>query len=578
MKHNLILLGLFFLSFYACVDDGDRPPAQEKDDTTYYVTEPSDGSIASGVSGTYPAFMSYSSADHRLKTNVESQIGLYKDNDAISIINLTFSSSDWASQLKNLESTDGELAATLSYNGVALPYKVGVSYKGDASDSSSTKRSFNLSIDYANKDQLLNGYYTVVLNSDPKDPSYLREAVYRKCIQRYIPASQVDYVNLRINGVDYGLYVNTEYLNATFIKEWFLSSKGARWRAEPAVTGEGTTAGLYGTGYSGLNYLGDASSAYEPYYNLKNTPKDSDPYAHIAAVCKVLEKTAPEKMETEIRNVLDLDRTLWFLACENIFTDKDSYVKKGGTDFFLYWEAETGRMAPLEYDGNDTFGEKDIQWDPFYHADNAAYPLLYRLLQVPDIRQRYLAHYRTILEEVYNTGYLYNVIDTYAARIDSAIQADPKKSMTYNEFKTAVSTMKSAISQRSAFLNQHDSIAVKGLTIADVCWKVDGTIWKTPEHTDTVAVTAAISGGSASSVFLCAGTGMVGGFRRLQMYDNGSYGDAVANDGIYTALINPQATGVSVRFYIEVVRGNAARTRTYMPAGAEHDVYSYSVK
>jgi hypothetical protein len=66
----------------------------------------------------------------------------------------------------------------------------------------------------------------------------------------YIPASQVNYVRLVINGRDYGLYVNCEHINASMIKEWFLSSNGSRWRAEPAETGEGTVAGLYGTGYS----------------------------------------------------------------------------------------------------------------------------------------------------------------------------------------------------------------------------------------------------------------------------------------------------------------------------------------
>jgi spore coat protein CotH len=578
MKRTPFIVVFLLLVFYSCVDDGNYTPPEE-DDTNYIVTEPSDGSIADGVSGTFPLFMRYSDADHRLITGVVSQVGIYEEA-VIRRIDLTFSAPDWETTLQDNETSGNELAATLTYNGSILPYQVGVRYKGSLAGGEGTavKRSFNISIDYDNEDAALNGgYYTLVLNGGYEDNTFVHEAIYRHCIQKYIPASQVNYVNLHINGTDYGLYVNTEHLNGLFIREWFLSSNGSRWRAEPAVTGEGTEAGLYGTGFSGLNYLGESSVDYEPYYSLKNNSDKDIPLEDLIEVCRALEQEDPDSLELEIRKVLDLDRTLWFLACENIFTDEDGYVNKGGTDYYLYWDLETDRVTPLEYDGNDTFGEENIQWDPFFHADNDSFPLLSKLLRVPSIRQRYLAHYRTILSETYNTAYLNGVIDAWASTIDSAMQADTRQRMTYNEFKTAVTNMKSVIAQRSAFLSEHDSIAINSLTISDVSWKVDGTSWTLPTMNDTVAVTATISGGGTIGVFLCAGTGMVGDFRRLQMFDDGNHGDVTAGDGVYTALINPQSTGVRVRFYIEAVRGNASRTRTYMPAGAEHDVYSYIV-
>jgi hypothetical protein len=580
MKKLIPFLGLLILFTFSCEYDGvPRPEEEERenDDTTYTVTEPSDGSIASGASAEFPDFMFYSEPDHRLISKRESQIGLYEFSN-IPRIDITFSSDNWAETLATYESGDNELAATISYKGVALPYKVGIRYKGSSDSTDNVlKKSFNISIDYENSKQELDGYNTVVLNGAYSDNTFLHEVVYRHCINKYIPALQVSYVNLHINGVDYGLYVNSQYPNSTFIKEWFLSSKGTRWRAEPKVTGENTTAGLYGTGYSGLNYLGDASSAYEPYYDIKKSHKD-DPYADIIAVSRALEYTEADSMESKINKILDLDRTLWFLACENIFTDKDSYIKKGGTDYYLYWEVETGRLVPLEYDGNDTFSPSDINWDPFYHMDDSRFPLLNKLLTVPSIRQRYLAHYRTVIEEVYNPDYLSDMIETYATKIDSAIKADPKKQMTYDEFRTAVAGMKSVVTERYQYLSLHDSVAVKGLTISDVSWQANSTDWATPSSTDTVTVKASITGGGVSSAYLCAATGMVGQFKRLQMYDDGTHGDSKAGDKIFTARINPQKSGIRVRFYIEAVRGNASKTRTYAPAGAEHDVYSYLIK
>ncbi|MDD8027645.1 MAG: hypothetical protein PHI34_14175 [Acidobacteriota bacterium] len=43
-----------------------------------------------------------------------------------------------------------------------------------------------------------------------------------------------------------------------------------------------------------------------------------------------------------------VDRALWFLACENVFDDEDSYIWKGGTDYYIYWEVETGRITIVQ--------------------------------------------------------------------------------------------------------------------------------------------------------------------------------------------------------------------------------------
>jgi len=581
MKRLLPLIGLFIIILSSCEYDGTPRPDEEekeKDDTTYTVTEPSDGSIATGVSGTLPVFMKHDEANRRLTFDRDNQINLYEFEN-IRRIDLTFSTVNWAQTLLSYDSGSDELPATVSLDGVSLPYKAGVRYKGNTSlaEQGLQKQSYNISIDFVNENQLLQGYNTVVLNGANQDRSFLREVVYRHCISKFIPASQVNYVNLYINGENQGLYANTQHINAVFLKEWFLSSGGTRWRAEPDESGETAPAGLYGTGFSGLNYLGEDPKAYSPYYDVKKSHKENV-YLDIISVARILEKASPDTIESAINKVLDLDRTLWFLACENIFTDEDSYVHKGGTDYYLYWESETGRLVPIEYDGIDTFSPQNVNWDPFYHADDPRFPLLYKLLNVPSIRQRYLAHYRTILKDVYNPEFMNSLIDDYAAKIDSYIKDDPKKKMTYEDFKASVAEIKSVVNQRYQLLSMHDSVAVTGLEISNVKWQIGNNDWLNPGSTDTVLVTANITGGGVSSAYLCAATGLVGGFKRLQMFDDGTHGDKVAGDKVFSAKINPQSAGVRVRFYIEAVRGNASRTRTYFPSGAEHDVFTYIVK
>ena len=45
-------------------------------------------------------------------------------------------------------------------------------------------------------------------------------------------------------------------------------------------------------------------------------------------VCDVLENTPIENLYTELNQVMDVDRALWFLAAENVFADDDGiYIR-----------------------------------------------------------------------------------------------------------------------------------------------------------------------------------------------------------------------------------------------------------
>ncbi len=335
--------------------------------------------------------------------------------------------------------------------------------------------------------------------------------------------------------------------------------------------------GGFGGGKSSLSYLGDKGSDYESYYTLKKSYSD-DPWQDLAYACDVLNNTPIEELEMKICEVLDLDRTLWFLACEIIFADDDSYVFKGGMDYYLYWDAETGRLTPIEYDGNECLYPRNTSWEPFFNEKNSNYPLLSKLLAVPSIRQRYLAHFRTILEDSFNPDVMNKMIDTYAAKIDAHIETDPKKMMTYTQFTNEISNLKNIVSMRYNYLMSNTEVNTKGLEISNAQWLVGSKAWKQPAPTDKVCVTAKVSGaGTATSVALYAGTGLVGNFSAIEMFDDGKHGDGKAGDGIYGCYIPAQNQDVRVRFYIEAIAPDNAGTKTYEPAGAEHDVYTYVV-
>merc|ERR1712000_748088 len=110
------------------------------------------------------------------------------------------------------------LPADLIVDGQLYP-KVGVRVRGNSSYfgiRDSEKKSFNLSIDFADPDQRLLDYKTLNLLSGHADPSFLREVLYTYISRHYIPAPKANFVKLIINGENWGIYINQQQFNKDF--------------------------------------------------------------------------------------------------------------------------------------------------------------------------------------------------------------------------------------------------------------------------------------------------------------------------------------------------------------------------
>ncbi len=100
-----------------------------------------------------------------------------------------------------------------------------------------------------------------------------------------------------------------------------------------------------------------------------------------------------------------------------------------------------------------------------------------------------------------------------------------------------------------------------------------------PDPFQPVDITANVTATQGvHKVILYYGTGLIGKFTRVEMFDDGNHNDGVAGDGIYGAQIPAHASNQWVRFYIEALANDTWKTAKYEPQGAEHDVYIYQVK
>ena len=573
-----------------------------------------------------PKEMKISEDGTRLQLGGHPTKGFYNE-DKMPVIELTFPSNDF---LTTLERSQEDILATMVVDGETYD-SVGVRIKGLTSRSVVTKKfSLNITLD-AFKEQNHKGYETLNLNNGLEDPSFVREILYNHVGRNYGPSLKTNYAQLYVNGEYWGPYTNVQQLNGEFIREWFASNDGTRWRAlskawregpgsgpdgdggiidttfggdipidggdipidtifggdipidtvfgeptdtffggEPIDTTNGDLFGaIFGAGMSTLNYLGEADSTYYDYYLLKKTKKEN-PWEDLRRGTEKL-NTLPtdNNLYDNLKDYLDIDKALWFIAHENIFMDSDGYITKGGMDYYVYWESETGRLVPLEYDGNSIMEIGFLQTDlsPFYQENNENYPLVNRLLKTPELRQRYLAHYRNILENYYTPAYIGMLIDGYADKIRASLAMDnPKRVYTPEEFENDLIHLKNEIIARRDFLTNHSEINTTGLTINDVT-----TISQAPISGESVTISASISGDkSIEKVRLYYGEGIIGTFERLDMTGDGQ--------GNFSATIPGFSAGKYVRYYVEAIAGDDAKTATFAPKGAEHDVYVYRVK
>lgn len=531
-----------------------------------------------------PSSMHISESDHTIITDGRASDGLY-DESQIRVFELWFSQSNYWQQLTTNYSSHTDIPATLIVEGDTFP-DVGVRFKGQTSYSqsgNSQKKSFNITLDYVHPDQDLMGYKTLNLNNCFQDASFMREVAYLHQIRRHIPAAKAAYVHLYINGESWGLYPNVQQLNGDYLKEWFFSNDGTRWRADvpPGATGGGPgpggPGGMWGDGTAGLNDLGPDTTEYQQYYTLKSANKEN-PWDDLVHVCDVLNNTPLDSLEARIREVLDLDRTLWFLASEIAFSDDDSYVFKGKMDYYLYWDPETNRITPLEFDGNSVMTTNTTSWGPFYNANKVNYPLLNRLLAVPSIRQRYLAHFRTLLQDDLNPDITNPLIDQYDALINAGVQADTKKLYSFNQYTTEKTTLRNFITNHRNTLQSNTEMNATGATISNCSLQSAAGTWADPVAGEGAYVSASVTGSTnVASVFVYYCPKAYGNFNKIQMLDDGQHSDGASGDGVYGAQLPGFDAGSLVRFYVEAIAGNTAGTRSYLPVGAEHDVFYFSV-
>ena len=391
---------------------------------------------------------------------------------------LEFENANWEEELSDFYHTDVEVPATLTVDGKT--YKgVGVHFRGASSFftvAAGRKHSLNLSLDFTDGSQRLYGYRTLNLLNSHTDPTFLRTLLFYEITRQFIPAPKANYVRVVINGESWGIYVNAQQVNKEFTKEFFDSTKGARWKVPGSPRGDG-----------GLTYIGDDVAEYRKRYEIKSKD-DPKSWSDLIHLCRVLNETPSNKLEAALAPLLDIDGTLKFLALENVFINNDGYWIRS-SDFNLCQD-DKGQFHIVPHDANETWrrpqgpgmgrrggGEEQsingVELDPLAGANDSKKPLLNKLLAVPSLRARYFGYVRQITEQWLDWKKIGPLAEKYQALIAADVKTDGRKLDSFEAFSKGVAedaaeeagrgprrpmSLKSFVEQRRAYLLNHSEV------------------------------------------------------------------------------------------------------------------------
>lgn len=524
------------------------------------------------------------------------------DEAVLPVLQLEFSQADWWTQLQANYQSKTNLPATLTVDGVVYE-GVGVRFRGNTSymmARNSQKKPFNIKIDYTIEDQRLMGYKTLNLINCMNDATFMREVLYSNICRRQVPSAKANFVRLEINGQNWGVYANIQQLNAEFLEDWFAGNDGTQWRGDGMMGGPVPGGGLPGGGVPGggttpppvvrpptraaagditaaepaggggvtsgvaaLTWQGDNAAAYQAVYELKNTHQD-DPWASLIHTCDVLNNTPLAELPGQLETVLNVDGALWLCALEVVFQDDDGYVNKRGSDYGLYYEPQTGRIHLIQYDGNESMGAG--QWSVFYRADDARVPLMNRLMAIPQYRQRYLAHVRTIMNSLFTEDLLFAKIDAYRALIEPEVNADTKKLYSSQAFVSGIVTLKAFIQNRRTYVLSDRELNRPAPAITAVTREVIPA-----PSGESLLITAHVSDAvPVSEVRLFVAAGPFAPFTPMPMIDEGG-----TSDRLFSITLSDYPSGTALRYYVRATAADGPGTLAFDPEGAEHDVYTH---
>lgn len=483
----------------------------------------------------------------------------FYDTKRVQEIWLTFEQDNWQHLLDSLRYNGGDLLiGTAEVNGKKYE-NAGVRWRGTRSFVPGAARNgLNIKLDFITRSQKIQEHGSIKLSKSLRDPSMVREILSYEIARKYMPAPKANYARVYINKVFYGLFVNIEAVDDTFLNENFGSTDNPLFKVNQNAdsdTPAGCKKGIFGS----LEYEMGAN-CYLNNFEIES----EDGWDELIKLTKTLNQK-PEN----VSRILNVDRALWMLAFNNVVANLSSYSGKNSVNYFLYQD-DNGQFNPIVWDMNLSFGSykntgegsdlnsKQIQeLDPLLHLNDPYKPLISKLLANEFYQKLYLSHVREIMRENFFNGDYEKRAKELQDLARQDFSRDERQSYTVEEFNNSLTKtigkrskipgIVQLMSKRTKFLNNHPKVlavpppikeveAIKRAKFESSPVKDFDIRAKSDRYTKRMKIRYRLDG--------------KGDFIEKDMKDDGISKDGTKDDGIFGVTIVPTGGEKMIEYYI----------------------------
>ena len=498
------------------------------------------------------------------------------DLNTIQKIEIYFAQSNWDYQLDSSKiGNDGYIMAQwIKINGVELD-SVGVKFKGNSSyDSTYLKNPYHLNLSKF-KSQSYQNLTSIKLSNCYADPSMIREVLSYNILKNYMDCSRSNFAELYINGSYIGLYSNVEDIDKQFCSNHFYTSSNTVIKCNPANPGPSQK--------SNLKYIASAdSSAYFNLYEINSTYGWND----LKNLCDSV-----TNHPTTINTVLDIDKTLWMLAFDNVSVNLDSYMGVFCQNYYLCKD-NNNIFNPVIWDLNMSLGGFPYagysissmgtltvanmqQLSLTQHSTDTYWPLINDIMSNAMYKKMYIAHAKTLTTEMFASNYYQTLGSQMMATIDTAVQSDSNKFFTYAQFQNCLTSNTTSGSQIIPGISNLMGARVSYLqSTADFNYSQPVISFvsnnnPSPNINGTVTITAHVTNTNTSAVYIYFRFNNTEEFTPALMYDDGNHNDTLAGDNIYGVSFTMDYP--TLQYYIYAENSSAG---VFSPQRAAHEYYT----
>lgn len=427
------------------------------------------------------------------------------DTSYVHTINVEIADDDWEDLKANpTQKTKYQVDITIdgeTINDVSFSTKGNTSLSSVSSDSDSDRYSFKVNFGKYVENQTYYGLNKLNLNNIYADATYMKDYIsYKIFDEAGVDSPLVSYVDIQINGEEFGLYLAIEdisesYLNRTNDGEGELykpetsslaNMGGGKGNMQPpsdmempdgmefpndiqAPDNADSSEGMErpndmkmpgGNGFpngdmfsddngASLKYTDDEVSSYSDIFDNTITNSDEDDWNKVIAALKSLS-------EDNAESAVDTDEVIRYFAAHNFVLNYDSYTGNMLHNYYLY--ENDGKLSLLPWDYNLAFGTFSGGGEmgngenatalintgidsPLSGADEADRPFWEFIASDEDYLEQYHKVYDELISSFFESGKFESELERVYNMIRPYVEKDTSAFYTVDEFDDAYETL-----------------------------------------------------------------------------------------------------------------------------------------